>query len=150
MVKRMRSLPALTSKRIALASVAVMLATTAFGLGVDRLRWIPLNELGRRGSGCRVGAAAAPAVGPSVAQAPAAAPVPVAKPKTMNVSDTIELTGTTEAVASGPAGGTRPPGYLDQIPFEDGAPVKKGDLLFTIQQNTYQAQLEQAQSQLAA
>ena len=39
-------------------------------------------------------------------------------------------------------------GFLDQVHFQDGQPVKKGDLLFTIQQNTYQAQLEQAQSQL--
>ena len=39
-------------------------------------------------------------------------------------------------------------GYLDQIHFQDGQKVKKGDLLFTLQQNTYQAQLQQAQSQL--
>ena len=42
------------------------------------------------------------------------------------------------------------PGYLEQIHFEDGALVKKGDLLFTIQQDQYKAQLQQAQAQLQA
>ena len=39
-------------------------------------------------------------------------------------------------------------GYLEQIHFEDGALVRKGDLLFTIQQAQYKAQLQQAQAQL--
>ena len=41
-------------------------------------------------------------------------------------------------------------GYLDQIHFQDGALVRKGDLLFTIQQDQYKAQLQQAQAQLQA
>jgi len=39
-------------------------------------------------------------------------------------------------------------GYLDQIHFQDGQVVKRGDLLFTIQQDQYQAQLRQAEAQL--
>ena len=39
-------------------------------------------------------------------------------------------------------------GFLEQIHFEDGALVRKGDLLFTIQQDQYKAQLQQAQAQL--
>ena len=39
-------------------------------------------------------------------------------------------------------------GFLEKIHFEDGALVRKGDLLFTIQQDQYKAQLQQAQAQL--
>jgi RND family efflux transporter MFP subunit len=41
-------------------------------------------------------------------------------------------------------------GYLEKVHFVDGAPVKKGDLLFTIQQDQYKAQLQQAEAQVAA
>jgi RND family efflux transporter MFP subunit len=39
-------------------------------------------------------------------------------------------------------------GYLEKIHFEDGAFVRKGDLLFTIQQDQYKANLKQAEAQL--
>ncbi len=39
-------------------------------------------------------------------------------------------------------------GYLEQMHYEDGAFVKKGDLLFTIQQAPYKQQLEQAHAQV--
>jgi RND family efflux transporter MFP subunit len=39
-------------------------------------------------------------------------------------------------------------GYLEQIHFEDGQLVRKGDRLFTVQQEQYKAQLQQAQAQL--
>ena len=39
-------------------------------------------------------------------------------------------------------------GYLEKIHFADGALVKKDDLLFTIQQAQYKAQLQQAKAQL--
>jgi RND family efflux transporter MFP subunit len=42
----------------------------------------------------------------------------------------------------------RVPGWLERIHFQDGAVVRQGDLLFTIQQDQYQAQLRQAQAQL--
>ena len=41
-------------------------------------------------------------------------------------------------------------GYLDKIHYEDGQFVKKGDLLFTIQQDQYKDQLQQAQAQVLA
>jgi len=41
-------------------------------------------------------------------------------------------------------------GFLEKISFADGARVKKGDLLFTIQQDQYKAQLQQAEAQLAS
>ncbi len=39
-------------------------------------------------------------------------------------------------------------GYLEQIHYQDGQFVKKGDLLFTIQQAPYKQQLEQAHAQV--
>jgi RND family efflux transporter MFP subunit len=39
-------------------------------------------------------------------------------------------------------------GYLEQIHYEDGQFIKKGDLLFTIQQDQYKDQLQQAQAQV--
>ncbi len=65
------------------------------------------------------------------------------------VSETVTLTGNAEAVSQVKLV-ARVPGYLEQIHFQDGAIVKKGDLLFTIQQDQYQAQLAQAQAQLEA
>jgi RND family efflux transporter MFP subunit len=41
-------------------------------------------------------------------------------------------------------------GYLDRIHFKDGAMVKEGDLLFTIDQRPYQTALEEAQATLAS
>lgn len=79
--------------------------------------------------------------------APPPPAVTVAPPVAKSVTDYVELTGTTSAVASVELV-ARVPGYLREIHFEDGARVKKGDLLFTIQQDQYQAELEQAQAQV--
>jgi RND family efflux transporter MFP subunit len=83
------------------------------------------------------------------AQVPAAQPptIPVVRPKVQSVSETLELTGNAAAVAQVKLL-ARVVGYLEQIHFEDGALAKKGDLLFTIQQDQYKAQLQQAQAQL--
>src|SRR5690606_7973751 len=40
-------------------------------------------------------------------------------------------------------------GYIDRVVFTEGAEVKKGDLLFVIDQRPYRAALERAQAQLA-
>ena len=40
-------------------------------------------------------------------------------------------------------------GYLDNMPFKEGAEVKKGDVLFEIDPRPYEAQLEQARSQVS-
>jgi RND family efflux transporter MFP subunit len=65
------------------------------------------------------------------------------------VSETLTLTGNAEAVSQVKLV-ARVPGYLEQIHFQDGAIVKKDDLLFTVQQEQYQAQMQQAQAQLEA
>jgi RND family efflux transporter MFP subunit len=91
---------------------------------------------------------AAPA--PSAAAQPAAAfTIPVVLPKVQAVSETLTLTGNATAVSQVKLV-ARVPGYLDQIHFQDGANVKRDDLLFTVQQDQYQAQLQQAQAQLEA
>jgi RND family efflux transporter MFP subunit len=63
------------------------------------------------------------------------------------VSDTMVITGNAAAVNQVKLI-ARVSGFLEQIHFEDGALVRKDDLLFTIQQDQYKAQLEQAQAQL--
>ena len=142
--------PALTSKRIAMVAVALVLALGALAFGLDRSWWTSAND----------GAAAQPASpapsspapsgttqGTQVAQAPTTGPVPVAKPKVQSVSDTMVITGNAASVAVVKLI-ARVVGYLDKIHFEDGQLVRKGDKLFTVQQDQYKAQLQQAQAQL--
>lgn len=92
-------------------------------------------------------AATTPVAAQSVAQAPAAPSIPVVRPKVQAVSDTLEITGNAAAVNQVKLI-ARVTGFLEQIHFEDGALVHKGDLLFTIQQAQYKAQLQQALAQL--
>jgi RND family efflux transporter MFP subunit len=99
------------------------------------------------GTAAAAPAATAPAAAPSVAQAPTAPPIPVVRPKVQAVSDTLEITGNAAAVNQVKLI-ARVTGFLEQIHFEDGALVRKGDLLFTVQQDQYKAQLQQAQAQL--
>ncbi len=75
--------------------------------------------------------------------------VQVVLPKVQNVSEYIELTGNAASVNTVKLI-ARVEGYLDQIHFLDGSIVKKGDLLFTIQQEQYKAQLAQAEAQVRA
>ena len=76
-----------------------------------------------------------------------AAQFPVVRPRAQSVSESLEITGNAAAVNQVKLI-ARVVGFLDQIHFEDGALVRKGDLLFTIQQDQYKAQLQQAQAQL--
>jgi RND family efflux transporter MFP subunit len=73
--------------------------------------------------------------------------IPVVLPKVQTVSDYLEFTGNA-ASASQVKLIARVVGFLEQIHFADGALVRKGDLLFTVQQDQYKAQLQQAQAQL--
>jgi RND family efflux transporter MFP subunit len=76
-------------------------------------------------------------------------PVPIVRPRTQSVADYVEITGNAAAVNAVKLV-ARVEGYLDKIHYEDGQFVKKGDLLFTIQQDQYKDQLQQAQAQLLA
>src|SRR6516164_6754077 len=75
--------------------------------------------------------------------------VTVATPQMQIVTNYLDFTGNTASVDSVSLV-ARVEGYLDKIHFIDGQAVKKSQLLFTIQQSQYQAQLEQAQAQVAA
>ncbi len=75
--------------------------------------------------------------------------VQVAFPRKQKVGEFVELTGNAQSpnhvdlVA-------RVEGFLEKVHFKDGQIVKKGDLLFTIQQEQYKAQLAQTQAQIQA
>ncbi|MFZ0071353.1 MAG: efflux RND transporter periplasmic adaptor subunit, partial [Xanthobacteraceae bacterium] len=75
--------------------------------------------------------------------------VVVAQPLQQDVPLYVELTGNTKAFNEVKLE-ARVQGFLEQIKYVDGAAVKKGDLLFVIQQSTYQAQLDQAKATLEA
>jgi RND family efflux transporter MFP subunit len=63
------------------------------------------------------------------------------------VTDYLEYTGNTQAINTVQLQ-ARVQGFLEKVFFKDGDLVKKDQLLFLIQQNTYQAQLEQAEAQV--
>jgi RND family efflux transporter MFP subunit len=73
--------------------------------------------------------------------------VTVAQPVQRIVTDYLELTGNTQAIYTVQLV-ARVAGYLEKILFQDGQMVKKGDLLFLIQQNTYQDALRQTEAQI--
>ena len=152
--------PALTRKRIALVSLAVVLVLGVLAFGLDRSWWTSSNDgaaaqpastspSGTSPSGASSSGASSSSTtqGTQVAQGPTTGPVPVAKPKVQSVSDTMVVTGNAASVAVVKLI-ARVVGYLEQIHFEDGQIVRKGDRLFTVQQDQYKAQLQQAQAQL--
>jgi RND family efflux transporter MFP subunit len=74
--------------------------------------------------------------------------VTVAKPVTREVADALEFTGWTEATDAVDLR-CRVNGYLEQILFEDGAMVDKGQVLFVIEQAPFEAALAAAQAEVA-
>jgi multidrug efflux system membrane fusion protein len=90
-------------------------------------------------TGCR---ARTPEIG--AAEVPA---VPVSHPKQRVITDYVDFTGRTDAVQSVNII-ARVTGYLVQMPFKEGSEVKAGDLLFEIDPRPYQAQLDEAKSQV--
>jgi len=81
---------------------------------------------------------------------PPPAPPPkvvVAQPVRRTVTDHLELTGNTQAVNTVRLV-ARVPGYLEKVLFQDGQFVKEGQLLFLIQQDTYQEALRQAEASI--
>jgi RND family efflux transporter MFP subunit len=81
--------------------------------------------------------------------APTPPAVTVANPAKQVVTRHMEFTGNTAPIDAVTLV-ARVEGYLEGIHFTDGALVKKGDLLFSIQKDQYVAQLEQAVAQVAA
>jgi RND family efflux transporter MFP subunit len=74
--------------------------------------------------------------------------VTVAQPVQRAVTDYLELTGNTQAIKTAQLV-ARVAGYLDKVLFQDGQLVKKDQLLFLIQQNTYQDNLRQAEAAIS-
>lgn len=87
------------------------------------------------------------AAAPALAQAPGPVPVTVAKPITREIVEDDEFIGRFEAVDEVTIR-ARVGGYLDKVHFRDGAIVKQGDLLFTIDQRPFQAALDEAKARL--
>lgn len=75
--------------------------------------------------------------------------VTVSQPARRGVTDYLEFTGNTQAINTVQLR-ARVEGYLEKVFFQDGDLVKKGQLLFLIQQNTYVAKLEQAKAEILA
>jgi len=73
--------------------------------------------------------------------------VTVSQPIRRNVVNYLEFTGNTQAINTVQLR-ARVQGYLEKVYFQDGAVVKKGEPLFLIEQDTYQAQLKQAEAQV--
>ena len=71
--------------------------------------------------------------------------VTVAQPVQRMVTDYLELTGNTQAIITVQLV-ARVAGYLEKVLFKDGQLVEKDQLLFLIQQNTYQDTLKQAEA----
>jgi multidrug efflux system membrane fusion protein len=84
--------------------------------------------------------------GEAAAQAPQGLPVPVTSVVKKDVPIYLSYPGTVEAIRSVQLQ-TKITGYLAQRLVDDGADVKKGDLLYRIDPRDYQAALAQAQAQ---
>src|SRR3954447_20095364 len=82
-------------------------------------------------------------------QAPPPPQVIVAKPVEQKITRYFEATGNTAAVNSANLV-ARVQGFLTEIAYQDGAAVKKGQHLFTIEPEPYQLKLQQAQAAEAA
>jgi RND family efflux transporter MFP subunit len=81
-------------------------------------------------------------------QPPPPPKVTVAQPDRRMVTDYLELTGNTQAIYTVQLV-ARVVGYLEQVMFQDGQIVKKGQPLFVIQRNTYEDNLRQAEAAIA-
>ncbi len=82
------------------------------------------------------------------AAGPAAVPVHVATVAAREVTDWDTFTGRFEAIDSVKLR-PRVSGYIESVEFIEGKEVRKGDVLFVIDQRPYQVRLEQAQAELA-
>jgi RND family efflux transporter MFP subunit len=74
-------------------------------------------------------------------------PVTVANPLVMPITEWYEFTGRFEATESVDVR-ARVSGYLDQVLFEDGQIVGKGQVLFIIDRRPYEARVEQLKAQV--
>jgi membrane fusion protein, multidrug efflux system len=86
-------------------------------------------------------------IGVAAAQGGPPPAVSVAKPVVKEITEYDDYIGRFEAVDQVDIR-ARVSGYIEKIEFQDGAIVKQGDLLFTIDQRPYRAVLEEAEGTL--
>jgi RND family efflux transporter MFP subunit len=134
-------------RRVHLALALVTLVGVVIGYEVARIQQMPFDVAAAAEPRIPVAPPPASAVKPAQLPSATAQPIPVVRPRTQSVSNYVEITGNAASVNAVKLI-ARIEGYLDQIHYEDGQFVKKGDLLFTIQQDQYKDQLQQAQAQL--
>jgi multidrug efflux system membrane fusion protein len=85
--------------------------------------------------------------GPPQLAPPEPPAIPVSQPVRRVVTDYVDFTGRTDAVQAVDIR-ARVTGYLVDMPFKEGAEVKKDDLLFVVDPRPYQAQFDQAEGQV--
>jgi RND family efflux transporter MFP subunit len=86
---------------------------------------------------------------PNVYQEPPPPKVKVASPLIQTVTNYIEETATTEAVAKVEVR-ARVQGFLDSVKFKPGTEVARGDLLYEIEPQLYQARVASAEADVLA
>ncbi len=109
---------------------------------------LPLRLIARLAA---LGVAAMLPAGQAFAQAPGGPPptVTVAKPVVREIVERDTYTGRFDPIEFVEVR-ARVTGYLEKIAFQDGATVKKGEVLFVIDRRPYKAALEQAQAALVS
>ena len=138
------------STRTGVTVAVVAAAVAAIGFGAAKLSTreaAPNMPAARNAPDAQQTAAGRAQAAPGPAP-PAAAQIPVILPNRQSVTDYFEITGNA-AVFNSVKLLARVEGYLDKIHREDGQFVKKGDLLFTLQQAPYKQQLDQARAMVA-
>ena len=134
-------------RRAHLFVALALIAAAAAGYGVAMIHQRPFDMAAAAEPKIPAAPARVPAITPAQLPSATTLPIPVVKPRTQSVSNFVEFTGNAASVNAVKLI-ARVEGYLDKIHYEDGQFVKKGDLLFTIQQDQYKDQLQQAQAQL--
>jgi RND family efflux transporter MFP subunit len=126
-------------------SIAILKSAGLGGIGMPNLR----TSLNLRTSILSLGAVAGVVLAACGQDNRYVAPPPpkvtVAAPVQKPVTRYLELTGSTAAVNSADLV-ARVPGFVQEISYQDGAVVKKGAPLFTIEPEPYQVKLEQAKA----
>jgi RND family efflux transporter MFP subunit len=139
--------PITSWRRMHLALVLATIVGVVAGYGVASIHQRPFDMAAAAEPKIPAAPARAPAITPAQLPSATTLPIPVVKPRTQSVSNYVEITGNAASVNAVKLI-ARVEGYLDKIHYEDGQFVKKGDLLFTVQQDQYKDQLQQAQAQL--
>ncbi|QWT22058.1 efflux RND transporter periplasmic adaptor subunit [Bacillus sp. NP157] len=112
-------------------------------------RWRPIASLLSLGVFVAIGVAVLPTTTTSAATAPQLQTVSVAKPLRREVTQWDDYVGRFEPSRSVEIR-PRVSGQISQVNFVDGALVKKGDLLFTLDKRPFEAALAEAKGGLAS